>query len=220
MLTWKTVLHEEREKDYFKSILNFIDSERRLGKIIYPPNNDIFTAFELTPFSGIKVVILGQDPYHGANQAHGLAFSVLPSISIPPSLKNIYKALQIDFPDFKMPNQGCLTNWAKQGVLLLNSILTVEQGKAHSHAKIGWAQFTDKVISEINEKLSGVVFLLWGNEAQKKGEHINSKKHYILKTAHPSPLSVRHGFLTSHHFAKTNQYLIEKGKSPIAWQID
>lgn len=220
MLTWRTVLHEEREKTYFKSILQFIESERSLGKIIYPPNEAIFNAFKFTPFADIKVVILGQDPYHGVNQAHGLAFSVQPSVPIPPSLKNIYKALQIDFPDFKTPSQGCLTHWAQQGVLLLNSILTVEQGKPHSHATIGWAEFTDKVIYEINERLSGVVFLLWGNEAQKKGQQIDSQKHYVLKTAHPSPLSVRHGFLSSHHFAKTNQYLIEQHKTPIDWQID
>lgn len=217
METWTDVLHQEKQKPYFKNILSFIEHERSIGKIIYPPNEDIFNAFRFTPFSGVKVVILGQDPYHGQNQANGLAFSVQPNIPFPPSLKNIYKSLSNDLPDFKIPTQGCLTSWAKQGVLLLNSILTVEQGKAHSHAKIGWAEFTDKVIEEINQRLSGIVFLLWGNEAQKKGQYIDDKKHFILKSSHPSPLSVHRGFLECHHFSKTNQYLIEHGKAPIDW---
>lgn len=219
MATWTDVLHEEKSKPYFQNILATIKQERAAGKIIYPDEAHVFSAFKITAFSDIKVVILGQDPYHGANQAHGLAFSVLPAVEIPPSLKNIYKALQIDDPEFKAPAHGYLGSWAQQGVFLLNSILTVEQGKAHSHAPLGWAQFTDKVIAQINAHLSQVVFLLWGNEAQKKGANIDTKRHLVLKTSHPSPLAAHRGFLECHHFSRANAYLKESGKSPIDWQL-
>ncbi len=215
-LTWSTVLAEEKEKDYFKQILQFVKHEHLAGKQIYPPQKDIFNALKLTPFETIKVVILGQDPYHGAGQAHGLAFSVQPGIDIPPSLRNIFQELHSDLGMSK-PKQGCLQKWAEQGVLLLNAVLTVESGKAHSHAHIGWQRFTDKVIESLNNHPEGIVFLLWGASAQSKAALIDNKKHLILTTTHPSPLSAHRGFMGCRHFSKANDWLKKIGRAPIDW---
>ncbi len=184
---------------------------------IYPSQSDIFNALKYTPLEEVKVVIIGQDPYHGPKQAHGLSFSVLPGITPPPSLKNIFLELKNDL-GISIPNHGCLINWAKQGVLLLNAVLTVESGKPQSHANIGWEHFTDKIIQVLNDKKNGLVFLLWGAYAQRKGEIIDPTKHYILKAAHPSPFSVK-GFLSCRHFSKTNEILKKMNKTPINWDL-
>ena len=197
----------------------YVQSEREAGKVIYPPKEDVFNAFAMTALEDIRVVILGQDPYHGPNQAHGLCFSVLPGVKIPPSLRNIYKELADDIDGFTIPNHGTLSPWAEQGVLLLNTVLTVEQGKAHSHAKLGWETFTDRVIEVVNQHCSNVVFLLWGSHAQKKGNTINREKHHVLHAPHPSPLSAHRGFFGSKPFSQTNQLLVESGKMPIVWQV-
>ncbi|UAA40715.1 uracil-DNA glycosylase [Paraneptunicella aestuarii] len=219
METWKDALAEEKAQPYFQQILQFVEQERASGKAIYPPAKDVFNAFRYTEFSDVKVVILGQDPYHGPDQAHGLCFSVLPGIKPPPSLQNMYKELARDIPDFQIPNHGTLTHWTEQGVLLLNTVLTVQQGMAHSHSKIGWERFTDKVIAQLNEHRQGIVFLLWGSHAQKKGSIIDTSKHFVLNTTHPSPLSAHRGFLGSGHFSQTNRILQQQGLSPIDWQV-
>ncbi|MCY7296140.1 uracil-DNA glycosylase [Alteromonas sp. a30] len=219
MQTWKDALSEEKAQPYFQQILQFVEQEREAGKVIFPPQKDVFNAFRYTEFSDVKVVILGQDPYHGPGQAHGLCFSVLPGVKTPPSLMNMYKELARDITDFQTPNHGHLTSWAEQGVLLLNTVLTVQQGNAHSHAKIGWERFTDKVIEQLNQHRSGIVFLLWGSHAQKKGSMIDTSKHHILKTTHPSPLSAHRGFLGCGHFSATNRILQQQGQTPINWQI-
>lgn len=217
-LTWNDVIGVEKQQSYFKQIMAFVASERQLGKTIYPPQPSVFNAFRFTEFDAIKVVILGQDPYHGPNQAHGLSFSVLPGVNPPPSLLNIYKELERDIPGFQFPKHGYLASWAQQGVLLLNTVLTVEAGKAHSHAQIGWETFTDRVIEAINTHKTGVVFLLWGSHAQKKGQFIDRKKHHVLTSVHPSPLSAHRGFLGSKPFSKANDILVSQGKEPIDWQ--
>lgn len=219
MTTWEELLGQEKQQPYFQQMLEFVESERAAGKTIYPLKKDIFNAFRLTKLDKVKVVILGQDPYHGPNQAHGLSFSVLPQIKPPPSLANIYKELAADIPNFIIPVHGYLQSWAEQGVLLLNTVLTVEQAKAHSHAKIGWEQFTDTVIQQLSEHCSGLVFLLWGSHAQKKGEVIDAQKHHVLKAPHPSPLSAYRGFFGCKHFSKTNEVLKQQDKSPIQWQV-
>lgn len=216
-LVWKNYLESEKQKEYFKDILANIEKSKSCGKIIYPSNKNIFTALKLTELSNVKVVILGQDPYHGPNQAHGLAFSVNRSIPKPPSLKNIFKELKSDL-GINEPNHGNLENWAKQGVLLMNSVLSVEANKAGSHRGFGWEKFTDKVIGIINDNLENVVFLLWGSYAQKKASFVNTDKHCILKAPHPSPLSAHRGFLGCKHFSKTNQYLKSIGKNEIRWE--
>ncbi|MGK2946414.1 MAG: uracil-DNA glycosylase [Candidatus Malihini olakiniferum] len=216
-LTWHDVLSQEKQQPYFMQILDFVAKARAERKVIYPPQKDIFNAFRYTEFNQIKVVILGQDPYHGPNQAHGLSFSVRPGIYAPPSLMNMYKELANDIPGFTVPQHGCLQSWAEQGVLLLNNVLTVESGKAHSHAKLGWETFTDRVISILNKKREGIVFLLWGSRAQKKGSLIDTQRHHVLKSPHPSPLSVYRGFLGCRHFSKTNQLLTQQELSPINW---
>lgn len=218
-MTWQETLKEEKQKPYFEALLKKISQERQAGKVIYPPEQAVLNAFTLTPLESVKVVILGQDPYHGPDQAHGLCFSVLPGVKTPPSLVNIYKELASDINGFETPSHGNLTAWAEQGVLLLNTVLTVEQGKAHSHAKWGWETFTDRVIEVINTCQEQVVFLLWGSHAQKKGQHINRDRHRVLAAPHPSPLSAHRGFLGCRHFSQANAYLIEKGKSPIQWQV-
>lgn len=217
-LTWHNAIGEEKQQPYFQETLRFVENERLSGKTIYPPAKDVFNAFRYTEFNNVKVVILGQDPYHGPNQAHGLAFSVLPGVRIPPSLVNIYKELETDTPNFTMPKHGYLESWARQGVLLLNTVLTVEAGKAHSHANLGWETFTDKVIAALNEYRSGIVFLLWGSHAQKKGRFIDQSRHYVLTSVHPSPLSAHRGFFGCKHFSKTNDYLQQHGLSAIDWQ--
>lgn len=218
MNTWKDAIGEEKEQPYFQQILQFVQKERMGGKTIFPPQNEVFSAFALTEFANVKVVILGQDPYHGINQAHGLAFSVKPGIMPPPSLVNIYKELAQDI-DFQIPNHGYLVEWAKQGVLLLNTVLTVEQGKAHSHANIGWEHFTDRVIEQLNLHREKLVFLLWGSHAQKKGQFIDRNRHYVLTAPHPSPLSAHRGFFGCRHFSKTNEYLRLHGIGEIDWQL-
>lgn len=218
-LTWQSALGNEKQKEYFVELLERVKQAREAGSVIYPPQPDVFNALKYTPLDKVNVVILGQDPYHGPNQAHGLCFSVQAGVKTPPSLKNMYKELLTDIDGFVEPNHGTLTPWAEQGVLLLNTVLTVEQGKAHSHAKWGWETFTDKVIDVVNANCENVVFLLWGSHAQKKGKHINREKHKVLHAPHPSPLSAHRGFLGCKHFSQTNEYLVEKGKTPINWQV-
>ncbi len=217
--TWKDRLGLEKQQPYFKKILSTLASEREKGKTIYPAHNNIFNALKLTPYEKVKVVILGQDPYHGPQQAHGLSFSVLPGIKPPPSLVNIFEELRNDIGISK-PTHGCLNQWAERGVLLLNACLTVEAGKPQSHANIGWQQFTDSVISSLNEHPEPIVFLLWGAYAQKKAALIDGFRHHILKAPHPSPLSAHRGFLGCHHFSKANQYLTADGRGPIDWSLE
>jgi len=216
-LTWHDVLAEEKEKPYFVETLKAVANERAAGVTVYPPQKDVFNAFRLTELGDIKVVILGQDPYHGPNQAHGLAFSVLPGVAIPPSLLNMYKELELDIPGFVRPKHGFLESWATQGVMLLNTVLTVEASKAHSHARFGWETFTDNVISAINQHREGVIFLLWGSHAQKKGSIIDTQRHHVLKAPHPSPLSAHRGFFGSKHFSQANALLSQSGQPPIDW---
>ncbi|MDB5010122.1 MAG: uracil-DNA glycosylase [Mucilaginibacter sp.] len=217
--SWLKVLDNEFEKDYMLKLKQFLKEEKEAGKKIYPKGSDIFNAFWKTPFADVKVVILGQDPYHGPNQAHGLSFSVQKGIPIPRSLSNIFKELQTDIPGFKMPSHGNLEDWAKQGVLLLNATLTVRAGEPGSHQKKGWEIFTDTVIKKLSEEKEGLIFLLWGSFAQAKSELIDPKKHHILKAAHPSPFSADRGFFGCRHFSKTNTILKEEGKKEIDWQI-
>lgn len=216
--SWKHYLAAEFEKGYMQQLREFLLTEKKHGKIIFPPGKDIFNAFWYTPFANVKVVILGQDPYHGLNQAHGLCFSVKPGVVPPPSLINIFTELKSDL-DIVQPPHGCLIPWARQGVLLLNSVLTVECGKAGSHQHRGWEIFTDSVVAILNEQCEHLVFLLWGSYAWKKGAHLDEKKHAVLRSAHPSPLSAYRGFFGSKHFSKTNEYLQRYGKKPIDWQL-
>jgi uracil-DNA glycosylase len=215
--SWKKVLKAEFDKPYFQGIVDHIKTERKQGKVIYPPGSLIFQAFNTTPFDKVKAVILGQDPYHGQNQAHGLCFSVRKGTSPPPSLINIFKELRDDI-GITIPSAGDLTKWATQGVFLLNASLTVRAGDPMSHARIGWATFTDEVIRKISEKKQHVVFILWGKFAQEKRLLIDTKKHLILRAAHPSPLSVT-GFLGCRHFSLANEYLVQNGIDPIDWSL-
>jgi uracil-DNA glycosylase len=217
--SWKEVLQEEFTKTYFKQAVTFLKVEKSQHKTIYPPGNLIFNAFNQTPFHKVKVVILGQDPYHGPGQAHGLSFSVPKGVKPPPSLMNILKELQSDI-GLPTPVSGDLTPWAKQGVLLLNAVLTVRQGEPAAHAKIGWTEFTNAVIQKISNEKTGVVFLLWGKYAQEKQELIDETKHFVLKAAHPSPFSADKGFFGCKHFSKTNELLAKQGLNPIDWAID
>ena len=219
MPAWQEVLGPVKHADFFQQLMARIDAERAAGKAIYPPASEVFNALTLTPLDNVKVVILGQDPYHGPGQAHGLCFSVQSGVKTPPSLVNIYKELAQDIEGFHIPEHGNLTAWAEQGVLLLNTVLTVEQGKAHSHAKWGWETFTDAVIKSVNDTQHGVVFLLWGSHAQKKGQSIDTQKHYVLSAPHPSPLSAHRGFLGCRHFSQTNTLLSQQGKTPVNWQV-
>jgi len=216
--TWADVLAGEREQQYFRELLEFVEGERRAGKTIYPKNSEIFNSLHCTPFDSVKVVILGQDPYHGPNQAHGLCFSVRPPTAAPPSLVNIFQELESDV-GVKRPGHGCLESWAKQGVLLLNAVLTVEEGNPGSHALRGWERFTDRVVKEINERREHVVFMLWGAYAQKKGAHVDRTKHLVLEAPHPSPLSAHRGFLGCKHFSQSNAYLGQQGLTPIDWRL-
>lgn len=214
---WQQIIDHEQQQDYFQTLTGEIESQRAQGQIIYPEENTVFSAFDYVDLKDLKVVILGQDPYHGAGQAHGLAFSVLPGIKVPPSLVNIYKELTTDIPGFSAPKHGYLTPWAQQGVLLLNTVLTVKEAQAHSHAKLGWEQFTDVIIEKINANNPGCVFILWGAHAQKKGKKINAEKHKILNGPHPSPLSAYRGFFGCKHFSQSNAWLTQQGKAPINW---
>jgi uracil-DNA glycosylase len=217
--SWKNELSAEFGKEYFSNLTSIIKQDKKDGKEVYPPGNEIFRAFDLTPFDKVKVVIIGQDPYHGAGQAHGLCFSVNKGVIIPPSLKNIYKELHADL-NFKIPNHGDLTSWATQGVFLLNASLTVLRSQPMSHAKIGWANFTDAVIRALSEKHEHLVFLLWGKFAQEKGKLIDNDKHSILTAAHPSPFSAYNGFFGCKHFSKTNESLTTFGVQTIDWQLN
>ena len=216
--SWKTLLSDEFKQPYFKQITEHIKTEKEQGKTIYPPGPLIFHAFEATPVEQVKVVILGQDPYHGPRQAHGLSFSVQKGVPPPPSLINIFKELHED-TGMPIPNHGYLEKWALQGVLLLNASLTVRAGEPMSHAKIGWHHFTDAVIRTLSQKREHLVFLLWGKFAQDKIKLIDEHKHCILKSAHPSPLSAHNGFFGNRHFSKTNDYLMKHGIDPIDWAL-
>ncbi|MBL7765356.1 MAG: uracil-DNA glycosylase [Chitinophagaceae bacterium] len=216
--SWKEQLQSEFEKPYFENIVHFLRREKKLGKVIYPAGQDIFNAFYYTPFHQVKVLLLGQDPYHGPGQAHGLCFSVLNGIKPPPSLVNIFKELQDDLR-IPVPVHGELTTWAKQGVMMLNTSLTVEAQMPMSHAKIGWEEFTDAVIQKLSNEKHGIVFLLWGKFAQSKSSLIDSSKHLILTAAHPSPFSAYNGFFGCRHFSKTNAWLKSQGHKEIEWNI-
>ncbi len=217
--SWKEVLNNEFEQNYMKNLRVFLQQAKSEGRILYPAGKFIFNAFEHTPFKKVKVVILGQDPYHGPNQAHGLSFSVQKGVPFPPSLQNIFKELQAEFKDFNYPAHGDLTSWADQGVLLLNATLTVEANKAGSHQKQGWEIFTDKVIQVLSNERSGIVFLLWGKYAQAKADLIDMNKHHVLMSAHPSPFSAHSGFFGNDHFKKTNEILKSSGEKEIDWQL-
>lgn len=213
---WKAALQDEIQKPYMKELRAFLLSELKAQKRIYPKPSEYFAAFNLTPLDSVKVVILGQDPYHGPGQAHGLCFSVQDGVPNPPSLQNIFTELKNDL-GLEKPKSGCLTGWAKQGVLLLNATLTVEAGKAGSHQKKGWEEFTDFAIHYLNEHREHIVFLLWGSFAQKKGALIDRHRHLVLEAPHPSPLSAHRGFFGCRHFSKTNAYLKKQGLAPIDW---
>ncbi|MCH5226196.1 MAG: uracil-DNA glycosylase [Muribaculaceae bacterium] len=214
---WKETLKNEFEKPYFKNLTDKVRQEYANPEFkIYPPGNKIFAAFDSCPFDKTKVVIIGQDPYHGYGQANGLCFSVAPGVRIPPSLVNIFKEVSNDI-GAPMPGDGDLSRWAKQGVLLLNSSLTVREGRPGSHSDIGWETFTDNVVERLNEEKENLVFILWGSHAIKKGEKIDRNKHLVLTSPHPSPLSAHKGFFGNHHFTKANDYLIAHGKEPINW---
>lgn len=215
---WKNYLESEFKKNYYIKLRKFLVSEYN-SKVIYPNMYDIFNALHYTPYSKVKVIILGQDPYHGQNQAHGLSFSVNPGIKTPPSLINMYKELNTDLGCY-VPNNGYLKKWSDQGVLLLNTVLTVRAGEANSHKNKGWEEFTTKIIQVLNEKESPIVFILWGNNAISKSSLITNKKHLIIKSAHPSPLSASRGFFGSKPFSKTNNFLISTNQTPIDWQIE
>lgn len=216
--SWKEVLEDEFKKPYFKQIADHLKTEKAQGKTIYPPGSLIFHAFEATPFEEVKVVILGQDPYHGPKQAHGLSFSVQKGVPPPPSLINIFKELHDDV-GIPIPQHGHLEKWARQGVLLLNASLTVRAQEPMSHSKIGWHHFTDAAIKKVSELRDHVVFLLWGKFAQEKKALIDEKKHLALKSAHPSPLSAKNGFFGNHHFSKSNAWLMKHGIDPIDWAL-
>ena len=224
---WQQIIEQEKQQDYYCQLQKEITKQRAQGITIFPEEKDVFNAFKFCDLTDIKIIILGQDPYHGVGkgdyhhqpQAHGLAFSVAHHIKVPPSLVNIYKELNTDIEDFNTPNHGNLTSWAEQGVLLLNTVLTVQQGKAHSHAKLGWERFTDQIISQLNQHNDGCVFILWGAHAQKKGRDIDSCKHLVLNGPHPSPLSAYRGFFGCQHFSKANTWLTQKNKVAIDWQV-
>lgn len=216
--SWKQALASEFDSPYMAALKQFLVAEKQAGKRIFPKGADYFRALDLTPLDEVKVVILGQDPYHGYGQAHGLCFSVQPGVRIPPSLVNIYKEMQADLGIAPVAH-GFLEHWAKQGVLLLNSVLTVEEGKAAAHQGRGWERFTDAIIRKINDECDGIVFILWGAYAQKKAAFVDRQRHLVLKSAHPSPLSCHNGFWGSRPFSKTNDYLQSIGKEPIDWRL-
>lgn len=216
--SWKQALLPEFEKDYMGGLKKFLKDQYEAQKVVYPRASEFFAALDHTPLEKVKVVILGQDPYHGPNQAHGLCFSVRPGVTRPPSLVNIFKEIKSDL-GIDQPAHGCLTDWAAQGVLLLNATLSVEAGRAGSHQNKGWEQFTDKIIETLNREREGLVYMLWGSYAQKKGAIVDPKKNLVLKAPHPSPLSAHRGFLGCRHFSKANAYLEKQGLSPIDWQL-
>ncbi|HAU24530.1 MAG TPA: uracil-DNA glycosylase [Gammaproteobacteria bacterium] len=211
-------MDDQFQADYMQALRQFLLAEKAFGKHIFPPGDEIFSALNATDFDAVKVVILGQDPYHGPGQAHGLCFSVKPGVQVPPSLKNIYKELQADV-DFQVPSHGCLQYWAQQGVLLLNAVLTVQGGQAASHQGKGWERFTDAIVGLLNKEREGLIFMLWGSYAQKKGAIVDRDRHLVLQSPHPSPLSASRGFFGNHHFSRANSYLESKGKRAIDWQL-
>jgi uracil-DNA glycosylase len=217
-LSWKARIGEYLQRDEMRALSAFLRERRAQGARIYPPGPQIFAAFDATPFDAVKVVILGQDPYHGPGQAHGLCFSVRPGVAVPPSLDNIFKEIQRDL-GIARPDHGCLTPWAERGVLLLNAVLTVEDGRAGAHQGKGWEGFTDHVVETLDREREGLVFLLWGSYAQAKGKVIDPRRHRVLKAPHPSPLSAHRGFLGCGHFSATNEYLERHGQTPIDWSL-
>ncbi|MBQ8708786.1 MAG: uracil-DNA glycosylase [Succinivibrionaceae bacterium] len=217
--TWRETLKTEKAKPYFQNILSFLEQERSQGKEVYPPKNQIFNAFRYTELGDVKVVIVGQDPYHEPGQAHGLSFSVPDGCAKPPSLQNIFKELAVEYPGYRIPESGNLENWARQGVFLLNATLTVQRGHANSHSGIGWAEFTDEVIRIINANVTGVVYMLWGRFARDKCSLVDAGRNLILTAHHPSPLSAYRGFFGCGHFVRANEYLIANGRGPINWQL-
>ena len=216
--SWKSRLGDEFDKDYMVELRQFLNDEKSAGKQIYPKGGQYFYALDQTPYDKARVVILGQDPYHGPGQAHGLCFSVAPGVRLPPSLQNVFKEIRQQL-GIEFNGNGCLQHWAEQGVLLLNAVLTVEQGQAASHQGKGWEAFTDRVIELLNERDEPLVFMLWGSHAQKKGKHIDRDKHLVLTSPHPSPLSAHRGFFGNQHFVKANEFLREAGQQPIDWSI-
>lgn len=217
-MNWQELISEEENKEYYQKLMSFLETEYLHDKIIYPPRTEVFTAFDLTPFEEVKVIILGQDPYHGPLQAHGLAFSVREGVKLPPSLRNIFKELHDDLA-IPISSNGDLSSWARQGVLLLNTVLTVEAGKAGSHQKKGWEIFTDTVIAQLSDHHAGLVFVLWGAPAQSKKKIIDETKHFIVESVHPSPLSAYRGFLGSRPFSQVNHFLQKQGKEQIDWKL-
>ena len=217
--SWKARVGDWLQRPEMRELSAFLRQRKQAGARIFPPGPRIFAAFDATPFDAVKVVILGQDPYHNAGQAHGLAFSVRPEVDIPPSLQNIYQELSRDIPGFVRPSHGHLQKWAEQGVLLLNTVLTVQAGQAHSHAQWGWETFTDRVIRQLNDHRDHLVFMLWGSHAQKKGAMIDRSRHLVLQAPHPSPLSAYRGFFGCRHFSQANAYLVAHGETPIDWQV-
>jgi uracil-DNA glycosylase len=216
--SWRARIGDYLLRPEMQALAAFLRAEKQAGRRIYPPGPEIFAAFEHTPFAAVRVVILGQDPYHGPGQAHGLCFSVRPGVRVPPSLENIFKEIQRDL-GIPRPDHGCLTPWADRGVLLLNSVLTVEEGRAGSHQGKGWEGFTDAAIDALNREREGLVFLLWGSYAQRKGQLIDTRRHCVLSSVHPSPLSAHRGFLGCGHFSAANRYLEAHGQSPIDWSL-
>lgn len=217
MKTWNTFFEQEKQQEYYQKLMQFLEAEYQ-NKTIYPPKEDLFTCFDACPYEDVKVVMLGQDPYHEKGQAHGLCFSVKKGVKIPPSLRNMYKELKADL-NIDMPSHGYLMDWAKQGVFMMNAVMSVVEGHAGSHQKKGWETFSDHAISALNEHETGIVFLLWGNWAQKKASLISNPQHKIIMSAHPSPLSASRGFFGSRPFSKTNELLTEMGREPIEWGI-
>lgn len=216
--SWKERIGDYLQRPDMQSLSSFLRDRKAAGARIYPPGQNIFAAFDATPFDAVKVVVLGQDPYHGPGQAHGLCFSVLPGVPVPPSLDNIFKEIQRDL-GIARPDHGCLLPWARRGVLLLNAVLTVEEGRAGAHQGKGWEGFTDHVVDVLNREREGLVFLLWGSYAQAKGKVIDPRRHRVLKAPHPSPLSAHRGFLGCGHFSATNEYLARNGRTPIDWSL-
>lgn len=216
--SWKDRIGDYFQREDMAALSAFLRQRKAQGTRIYPPGPEIFAAFDATPFEQVKVVILGQDPYHGAGQAHGLCFSVRPGVPVPPSLENIFKEIHADL-GLPRPDHGCLLPWARQGVLLLNAVLTVEDGRAGAHQGKGWEGFTDHVVDVLNSEREGLVFLLWGSYAQAKGKMIDTRRHRVLKAPHPSPLSAHRGFLGCRHFSATNEYLARNGRTPIDWSL-
>jgi uracil-DNA glycosylase len=216
--SWKERIGDYLARPDMRALSEFLREEKQAGKVLYPQGPEIFAAFDHTPFEAVRVVMLGQDPYHGPNQAHGLCFSVRPGVPAPPSLQNIFKEIKRDL-GFPVPDHGCLTPWADRGVLLLNAVLTVQQGMAASHQGKGWEGFTDAAIDALNREREGLVFMLWGSYAQRKGQLIDSSRHCVLRSVHPSPLSAHRGFIGCGHFSAANQYLESRGLAPIDWSL-